>query len=277
MIPKRGRTIPPVRRELTQQLTERDPRGAAFDLPGGPEAVLLIHGFTATPAEMRPMADLLSREFGWRCLAPLLPGHGTTLEDLDRYTCTDWFKAAAKACDTLLRDHERIHVAGISMGALLALELFRERPEKFHSLCLLAPPVFLRTPLQRIVARLLRVPVFSYFVPPLKKVGPPHPDHVAYGSYPPKASGEFAKVSTRARTLERMETPPTFIAYSEADDLVHPKSALFLAERLTNPLTRVIRLERSFHIVTIGVEKETLLTEIRLFYREITPLTNRGQ
>ncbi|MFH1016674.1 MAG: alpha/beta fold hydrolase [Pseudomonadota bacterium] len=253
-------------------MNEIDPRGRAFDLPGGPEAVLLIHGFTATPAEMRPVADLLSREFGWRCLAPLLPGHGTTLEDLERCKWTDWMRSVEEALGVLSRDHERIHLAGISMGALLALELFREKPDRFMSLCFLAPPIFLRTPYQRCVARLLALPVIPLLAPPLRKTGPMHPDHVAYDSYPPRAGGEFSTGSRLARTLEKADAPPTLIAYSEADELVHPKSAFFLADRLVNSLTRVVQLERSFHILTIGMEKETLLSELRSFYREITPL-----
>jgi esterase/lipase len=115
-------------------------------------------------------------------------------------------------------------------------------------------------------------PAFAVCVPSIRKRGDKHPDHVAYDRYPSRATGEFFKMVRGVRNLPKSEAPPTLVCCSEADDLADPKSALFLAERLLNPLTRTVRLERSWHILTVGVEKEALFDEMRSFYREITPL-----
>ena len=64
-----------------------DPRG--FILPGGPLGVLLIHGFTGAPTEMRLLAD----DLHWRGMtvsAPLLPGHGTSVEEMNRSRWQEW-------------------------------------------------------------------------------------------------------------------------------------------------------------------------------------------
>ena len=50
--------------------------GDDFYWAGNETGVLLIHGFTAITAEVRPMAQLLHRE-GYTVAAPLLPGHGS--------------------------------------------------------------------------------------------------------------------------------------------------------------------------------------------------------
>jgi carboxylesterase len=249
-----------------------DPRADPFDLKGGPDAVLLIHGFTGCPAEMRPAADVIHQTFGWRAYSPLLPGHGTTPDDLNRYGRADWMRAVEDSLALLTGEHERVHLMGLSMGALLAVELFRKHPDRIQSLLLLSPPVFVRNFLEKIVLFLMTFPNLARFAPAFPKWGPTSPDHVAYDCFPARASGEFEMVSREVRTLRKADTPPALICYSEADSLVDLKSAEFLLERLSNPLTRIVRLERSLHIITIGVEKDLLFDEMRAFYREITPL-----
>src|SRR5438046_2561517 len=56
-----------------------------FALGDGPDACLLLHGLTGSPAEVRPVGEALARN-GFRAIGPLLPGHGTSPEDL--YTVT---------------------------------------------------------------------------------------------------------------------------------------------------------------------------------------------
>lgn len=93
-----------------------------FDLGAGAAAVLLIHGYTASPAEVRPMGEALSTA-GMRVVAPLLPGHGTSAGDLNRFHWRDMAECVASELYGLLGHHDRVFVAGISMGGLLALHL----------------------------------------------------------------------------------------------------------------------------------------------------------
>ena len=62
---------------------------APFFLEGGPVGVLLVHGFTGSPPEMRLIGDHLHQR-GFTVSGPLLPGHGTTVEDMNRCRWTDW-------------------------------------------------------------------------------------------------------------------------------------------------------------------------------------------
>ena len=95
-----------------------------FYCAGGETGVLLLHGLTGSPAEMRLLGESLA-EAGFTVLAVRLPGHGTIPEDLERMTAGDWLSAAMDGYAVLASDARvrRIAVVGHSMGALLALML----------------------------------------------------------------------------------------------------------------------------------------------------------
>src|SRR6185295_15450859 len=94
-----------------------------------------------SPTEMRPMAEAVVQATGWNCVGPLLPGHGTRLEDLQGTTSKDWSDAVERAYADLSRQCDRVFVVGLSLGALLACHLaLRRSPDpKLRGLILMAP------------------------------------------------------------------------------------------------------------------------------------------
>ncbi len=102
--------------------------GEPFFWQAGPTGVLLIHGFTATTAEVRPLATRLHAR-GFTLSGPLLPGHGTSPADANRYTWKDWVASAEAAYRQLSTRCERVYVGGESTGGLLALHLAIHHPE----------------------------------------------------------------------------------------------------------------------------------------------------
>ncbi len=99
-----------------------------FFLEGGSIGVLLIHGFTGSPPEMRLVGDYLHQR-GFTVSGPLLPGHGTTVEDMNRCQWTDWTNHVEKALADLQARCETVFVGGLSMGSLLTLYLAAHHPE----------------------------------------------------------------------------------------------------------------------------------------------------
>ena len=97
--------------------------GQTFTLAGDRDsAVLLLHGLTGVPAEMHPLGRLLQRQ-GWTVHAPLLAGHGAATRDLLATGWKAWLGSATAAYDVLSRDHDRVYVGGICLGAMLAIAL----------------------------------------------------------------------------------------------------------------------------------------------------------
>lgn len=99
-----------------------------FFYQGSETGILLIHGFTGTPSELRPMGRYLEKQ-GYTVYAPLLPGHGTSPEEMECTSWKDWWACVFNAYDRLrLQGKVRQIVAvGLSMGGALALKLAQER------------------------------------------------------------------------------------------------------------------------------------------------------
>jgi len=102
--------------------------GDAFLIEGNDIGVVLLHGFTATTAEVRLLADYL-RGFGYTLAAPLLPGHGTQPAELNKTSWLDWYAAAEGAYLELRGKCTKVFVCGESMGALLALLVASRYPQ----------------------------------------------------------------------------------------------------------------------------------------------------
>ena len=111
-----------------------------FLLPGGRHGVLLIHGFTGLPAELRLLGEYLNAR-GFTVLAIRLAGHGTTVEDLSRMEHEDWMDSVRDGYAILSGACDRISVVGHSMGADLAMPPSAEL-EVAHAVSLCAPIMF---------------------------------------------------------------------------------------------------------------------------------------
>lgn len=109
-----------------------------FFLRGGRTGVLLIHGLTGTPAEMRVLAKGLQRA-GHTVYGVQLAGHCGTHEDLIATTWQDWYASVQAAADTLRAQVDSMQVVGLSMGALLALKLAADRPTDIAGVGALSP------------------------------------------------------------------------------------------------------------------------------------------
>ena len=109
-------------------------------VPGSKVGVLLVHGFTGSPAPLRPWAEQLHAR-GYSVSLPLLPGHGTRWQDLQGTTYDDWYAEADAAFAKLAAEHEQVVVCGLSMGGLLGLALAQEHGRDVAGLVLVHPAV----------------------------------------------------------------------------------------------------------------------------------------
>lgn len=91
-----------------------------FLLEGGAPAAILVHGFPGTPAEMRPIANLLNRN-GWTVKGVLLPGFGSQIRTLYSTEFHQWIESVHDAIASLREDHNPILIVGYSMGGAVAI------------------------------------------------------------------------------------------------------------------------------------------------------------
>src|SRR5712671_4324257 len=103
----------------------------------GSHGVLLLHGFGDTPQTLALLARRLKKT-GYSVLAPLLPGHGRTLEAFGKSRAREWIAAAKQAYIDMRSRHDSVSVVGLSMGGALAALVASEQRE-IPALVLIAP------------------------------------------------------------------------------------------------------------------------------------------
>ena len=115
---------------MTANLIIHNPhlQGETFFWKGGPVGILLSHGYTASTAEVRLLGQLLY-ERGYTVAGPLLPGHMTSPEDMNRCRWEDWVGAMEIAYQNIAAQCEVVFIGGESMGALVALYVASQHPE----------------------------------------------------------------------------------------------------------------------------------------------------
>lgn len=230
------------------QHTHLDP--SAFFLEGGPTGVLLIHGYTGSPPEMRWIGDTLHAR-GCTVSGPLLPGHGTTPEDINRRRWTDWTSHVEQALAELRARCQRVFVGGLSMGSLLTLYLAAQHPD-LSGIIAYSPAVWVADPL------IYAVPIGKHFQPLRPKA--PGSDLVdpkadlqlwSYTMDPLRATHELLKLMLRVRRLLPRITCPALVIYSTGDSVIHPQSAARTYQRLRSADKQLITLETSGHCITV--------------------------
>ena len=108
-----GKHIEPLLPKDANLLAPIDIRGS-----GRKRALLMLHGFSSSPAVFRIMLPQLTQYDAIIC--PVLPGHSDSLAAFAKATAQDWIFSAEVACSALLQEYETVDVLGFSLGGLLA-------------------------------------------------------------------------------------------------------------------------------------------------------------
>ncbi len=125
------------------------PGAGGYYFEGSEVGCLLLHGFTGTPQNVRPLADYLQRR-GLTVSVPRIAGHGTSIDDLDATGHDDWLATAERALAELRERCTGIVVGGISLGGTYALELAR-RHRDLLGIVVMAAPILAIPALEQVV------------------------------------------------------------------------------------------------------------------------------
>jgi len=255
--------------------------GAPFDLQGGPDAVLLLHGLTGSPFEVRYVAERLHAR-GLRCRGPVMPGHGGDPRALAGLPWEAWVEGARRELASL-DGARRTFVVGCSMGALVACALAHAVPDKVDGLALLAPALHL-TVAARLAGFLARRTPLGELLPPVPKVGGSdvrdpvmRRENPGLTAVPLSAIAELLELARRVDMLLPGVAAPALVVAGRRDHTVKLSGARRLARRIGSGPARVVVLERSFHLVGIDVDREACADEVAGFFQEIPVFREDGQ
>lgn len=270
----------------------RDQKGGAaipnksFSYGDGKAAVLLIHGLTGTPVEMQAVGRGLAQQ-GFTAYGVQLAGHCGSEADLLCTNWHDWYASVEQAWFDVSHKHEQVFVAGLSMGALMAIHLCARHPGKVPGIGLYSPtlfydgwaipklalllPIFLPTP---IGARYRFVENFPYGI---KNERLRQYIHECMMSGNSELAGNLGMTGLSLRQLRALirlvksELPrvhtPAVILQAREDDVSSPANAEYLARRIGGPC-RVEMLDDCYHMITIDQQRDEVVRHSAEFFQQ---------
>ena len=243
----------------------------AYRLTAGRIGVLLVHGFTASPTEMRPLADHLYRA-GFSIQGLRLAGHGTDLDDLAQSTRSEWYDSVLAGYTELAEQCDKIIAVGLSMGGVLCCKLACERP--LAGLCLLAPSfhvrsrfLFLAPWLGRLIRQIAKSPATLAYYEQHKLF--------SYPAMPGLALGELYRLIGEVRPLLPHITTPCRIFMGLQDSTVEPNSGFSIYHRIGSQFKRLRLLANSNHILTVEPDADVLFSDIRRYIENLAISTKK--
>jgi len=257
-----------------------DSPSAPFAFGDGPDACLLLHGFSGAPSEMRPLGERLAKR-GMRVSCPLLPGHGVSARELHRFTRGDLLDAA-RAALAELGGARRIYLAGLSAGALLALEMAaglrkRNQDPQLSAMALLAPAIRFAGTTWFYAEALGRLPVgrAPIFLSKGKRditssMGAGATDELrADGSLtraPLSWARELRLLSRESLAVASRVRTPTLILHGGRDQTAASQGSRILAGRLGSPIVDLRFFPESGHVLPIDRDGPVVCDAVADFF-----------
>ncbi len=263
--------------------------GAAATAPDKPgvlmpgrngHAVILVHGLTGTPTEMRFLAWFLNTQ-GFTVSCPRLANHGQPMPVLKMSRWEEFYDSVRRSYEDLRRDHDAIFVGGLSMGALLALLLAEEFRADIRGVSCLSPTLFYdgwnvpwyqfmlplasRTPLRNYVYfkeqppyglknERIREKVHEFYArADIHDLG--DVERFGYPFFPVRLLGELRRLVAHVeRRLPRI-TCPCQVIQARNDDMSSVKNAEHIHRRVASRRKEIVYLEDSYHVITADQER----------------------
>ena len=230
-----------------------------LELGSGPVGCYLIHGFSGSTYELRGLAQYLANQ-GYRVIARLLPGHGTTMEECNLVRAEDWLEEVEFYFTDFMLDCEALFVIGLSMGAGLALHLAALFP--------VAGVVAMSSALLPHSWKMRLLPFTSRFKPVIPKArvyagrNPDRHPFYGYPGYPAKALWQMVRLNRRVRAELGSVKAPALIMHSHADITTPFNNARLVHDALASTDKTLVEFWQSSHILPDDTEKEAVWRSI---------------
>ncbi len=241
--------------------------GETFFRQGNETGILLVHGFTATTAEVRLLGDFLHAR-GYTISAPLLPGHGTSPDEMNKCKWQDWTNTVERAYADLASKCKRVFIGGESMGAVLSLFTASNHPE-IVGVLLFAPAIQVAAPSSILLARLLS-PFQSYVKKPVRAPTAVDPRWKGYAVNPLRAVVQLSKLQSETRKRLLKITQSVFIVQGRLDQTIDPRSGQIILDEISSTQKELYWFERSTHCVLLDQEWDQIAERTASFIARTT-------
>jgi carboxylesterase len=227
----------------------------------------MVHGFTGSPASMRPMGTWFAEQ-DLSVIGVRLPGHGTSVEDLRHRSWTEWYSEVDGALTELRARCATAVVLGQSMAASLAVHLAASRPGEVDGLVLPSPYLF--------DARHALIPIGRRFLRTLKgfnrgDIKKPGQDELAYDRLPVPGIVTMAALMKIARTELPEVRAPALVFEPGKDHTIPASNPRRVVEALGSARRELIRCPDSYHVITLDNDAPMVREQVLTFAREFAP------
>ena len=251
-----------------------DAPAAPLSLPARPEltggrriGALVAHGFTGSPYSMKPWARHLAEQ-GYAVEVPLLPGHGTTWQQLNRTRWEDWYGEVGRAFDKLSAENDVVVAAGLSMGGALVLRLAADRPDRVAAVCVVNP--WLTTNRKDVLALPVLKFVVGSFPGVANDIKKPGVDEHGYSRTPLKAGHSMLR-ATRAIVPDLPRITAPILIFHSVDDHVADESTIpHITANVSSRDVVQRTLTESFHVATIDNDAPAIFEGSLEFFSRVT-------
>ena len=224
--------------------------------------VLLLHGFTGSPASMRPWAHFLNED-GYAVRVPLIPGHGTKWQDLNKVAWQEWPAKAERDLELLLAECKKVFVFGLSMGGGNTLHVAAKNNEKISGIIVVNP--------------MIHIPEFAIkFVDIIKHLSSSRPsvgDDIkkpgvtewGYDALPTKGVAQLHRFLKVTRKMLPSITKPLMVFHSTEDHVLRVSNTEIVMAEVSSKEKVRIELANSYHVATLDYDAETIFENSRQF------------
>lgn len=228
--------------------------------------MVLCHGFTGSPAAVRPWADAVSAA-GYAISVPRLPGHGTSWQELALVPWEDWYAEIQRSYLALAADCDQVFIGGLSMGGALALRMAEHHPD-VAGLVLVNPAMSAADPMARFS------PVLKHLVRSVRSVGgdikKENSDERAYDRTPVAGVAQLLALWADVRSLLDLVTCPILLYRSRIDHVVPPSSADLIRRHVSSADYTEVTLQDSYHVATLDNDAPRIFAGTLDFLERVT-------
>lgn len=232
-----------------------------FTFEGGKRAVLLLHGFTGSSADVRMLGRFLESK-GYTCHAPIYKGHGVPPEELVHTGPYDWWQDVMKGYERLKeKGYEEIAVAGLSLGGVFSLKLgYTVAVKGIIPMC---APMYIKseeTMYNGVVDYARQYKKFEG-----KNLEQIEIEMEEFKKTPMGTLKALQDLIADVRNNVDMIYAPTFVVQARHDEMINTDSANIIYNEVESEQKQIKWYEESTHVITLGKEKEQLHKDVYEF------------
>jgi carboxylesterase len=260
----------------------------------GPVVVLLIHGLTGTPAEMKHFGRIISRK-GISVSCPELSGHCKSVKDLQATRWQDWYASMERAFEALKQEFDQVFIAGLSMGALISMLIAAKKGNEVAGIVSLSTtffydgwnvpkykqkfllPIVLHTPLKYFLEWEETAPygikderTRALVAAILDNKDAKTADKIGYFKTPATVILESTRLIKAAQKCLPQIVSPTLIVHSTEDDMASIKNAYYVQEHIGAKHVETFFVDDTYHVLTLDKRKDDIAKRVAEFCRQLS-------